>query len=81
MRLTVTCHGNDPLGLRELLERFAADQWLPAHATPEQATAIVLDQFQRTIAATMAMLGVEMMPEALNLANGTIIEWQRRWTS
>jgi hypothetical protein len=26
MRFTVTCHGNDSLGLREMLERFANEQ-------------------------------------------------------
>ena len=52
MRFTVTCHGADPLNLRETLERFANEQWLPAHVTREEAAAIVVDQFKRTIAQT-----------------------------
>jgi hypothetical protein len=56
MHFTVTCVGSDPLGLRETLERFANEQWLPAHATPEQAVAIAMDQFKRTIVQTLEML-------------------------
>jgi hypothetical protein len=39
MQFSVTCHGSDPLGLREMLERFANEQLLPAHVTHEEATA------------------------------------------
>jgi hypothetical protein len=58
MHFTVTCIGSDPLGLREKLEQFANEQWLPAHVTREEATAIVLDQFKRTVAQTLATLEV-----------------------
>jgi hypothetical protein len=54
MRFTVTCIGSDPLGLRETLERFANEQWLPTHATREEAAEIVVDQFRRTIAQALA---------------------------
>jgi hypothetical protein len=46
--------------VREKLEQFANEQWLPTHVTPEQAAAIVRDQFQRTIAATMELLEVRV---------------------
>ena len=59
MHFTVASLGRDPLGLRETLDRFANEQWLPAHATPEQAAEIVLDQFKRTLAQTLEMLVVE----------------------
>jgi len=39
----------DPLGLRDLLQRFADERWLPAHATPEQRAAIVLDEFRKRV--------------------------------
>ena len=58
MQFTVTCHGADPLSLREMLERFAQAQWLPVHVTREEAAAIVLDQFKRTVAATVAVMVV-----------------------
>jgi hypothetical protein len=58
MHFTVTCIGSDPLGLRETLERFANEQWLPVHVTREEAAAIVLDQFKRTIAQKMAVMEV-----------------------
>ena len=54
MHFTVTCLGSDPLGLRETLERFAIEQWLPAHVTGDEAAEIVRDQFQRTIAEALA---------------------------
>jgi hypothetical protein len=43
MQFKVTTEGPDRLGLRQLAESFANDQWLPAHVTPEQAAEIVLD--------------------------------------
>jgi hypothetical protein len=58
MQFTVTCHGSDSLALRDLLERFANEQWLPAHVTREEAVEIVLDQFKRTIAQTLAVVEV-----------------------
>lgn len=59
MHFTVTCIGSDPLGLRETLERFANEQWLPAHVTREEAAEIVFDQFKRTVAQTIEMLEVK----------------------
>jgi hypothetical protein len=52
-------YGSDPLSLRDSLERFANQQWLPVHATPEEAAAIVFVQFKRTLAQTLEMLVVE----------------------
>ena len=65
MHFTVTCLGRDPLGLRETLERFAAEQWLPAHATPEQAAEIVFDQFKRTVAQTLEMIELRAVAQRL----------------
>ena len=45
MFFTVTTLSRNTLGLCELLERFAAEPWIPAHYTPEQAAEFVLDQF------------------------------------
>ena len=50
MQFTATTTGPDSLGLCQLLERFAAEQWLPAHATREEAAGIVLDLFRRQAA-------------------------------
>jgi hypothetical protein len=63
MRFTASCLGRDPLGLRERLETFANEQWLPAHTTREQAVEIVLDQFKRTIAQTLEMLELHACDE------------------
>ena len=66
MPFTVTKLSRDSLGLRELLQRFAAEQWIPAHYTPEEAAAFVLDQFKRTVAVEVA--GLEVQPVAEDLA-------------
>ena len=54
-----TTDGPNKLGLRELLERFAAEQWVAAHMTPEQAAASVLDVFKRQLAQKLELLGLE----------------------
>jgi len=61
---SVSTEGPNRLGLRELCQRYADDQWLPAHATPEQAAAIVLDTFKRAVAAELEMLAVECQETA-----------------
>jgi hypothetical protein len=58
MQFSVTCHSSDPLGLRDTLERFANEQWLPAHVSREEAAEIVVDQFKRTIAQALAGMEV-----------------------
>jgi hypothetical protein len=58
IHFTATCLGFDPLGRREKLETFANEQLLPAHVTREEAAAIVLDQFKRTVAQALATLEV-----------------------
>lgn len=42
-----------------MLERFANEQWLPVHVTRDEAAAIVLDQFKRTVAQTVELLAVK----------------------
>ena len=53
-----TCIVRNPLNLREILERFVNEQWLPVHATREEPAAIVVNQFKRTIAQALAVLEV-----------------------
>ncbi len=55
-RFTAHCIGSDPLNIREQFERFANEQWLPEHATMEEATEIVLDQFKRTVTQALAAI-------------------------
>jgi hypothetical protein len=63
-RFTAHCIGSDPLNLREQLERFANEQWLPEHATREEATEIALDQFKRTV--TQALAAIDLRCERVN---------------
>lgn len=49
-RFTTRHIGNlDKLGLASELERFANEQWLGAHYTPEQAQLLIMDRFRRLI--------------------------------
>ena len=62
MRFSVTTTGRDPLGLAEVLERFANEQWVPVHYTAEQAAQFVLDQFKRTVATGLEQMQVIAIP-------------------
>jgi hypothetical protein len=43
---TASTLATDTLGLRDLLQRFADERWLPANATPDNRAAIVLRDFK-----------------------------------
>jgi hypothetical protein len=58
---TAHCIGSDPLNIGEHLERLANEQWLPEHATTEEATGIVLDHCKRTV--TQALATIELRAE------------------
>jgi hypothetical protein len=48
MRFKVTTEGIDRLGLVEICQRIADQQWLPAHMLSHEAAESVLDAFKRT---------------------------------
>ena len=56
---TATTEGQNRLGLRELLERWANEQWLADHMTPEQAAESVLDCFKRAVRQELELLELE----------------------
>lgn len=58
-RFVVTTEGPDRLGLRELCEQFANDQWSAAHMTPEQAADALREQFRRAVLQELELLQVE----------------------
>jgi hypothetical protein len=58
MHFTVSTEGRDSLGLRQIAENFANQQWVPAHYTPEQAANFLHDQFKRTVAMELELLAV-----------------------
>jgi hypothetical protein len=51
-----TTEGQNRLGLRELLERYADEQWVADHMTPEQAAESVLDTFTRAVRQELELL-------------------------
>lgn len=58
MQFHVTITGSDPHGLRDLLERYAHELWIPDHYTNEEKAAFVLDQFKRSVASRLEALSV-----------------------
>jgi hypothetical protein len=54
-----TTEGQNRLGLRELLERWANEQWIADHMTPEQAAESVLDTFKRSVRQELELLELE----------------------
>ena len=51
--------GENRLGLRELCQRFADDEWVADHLTDEEAAESVLDRFKRAVRAELELLTVE----------------------
>ena len=47
------------LGLREMLQRYADEQWVADHMTKELAAASVLDSFKRAVAQELELLDLE----------------------
>jgi hypothetical protein len=56
LKFTSTTEGTNRLGLRELLQRYADEQWVAVHLTPEQAAESVLDCFKRAVAGELELL-------------------------
>jgi hypothetical protein len=56
---TATTEGPNRLGFRELLQRYADEQWVAAHMTPDQAAESVFDCFKRAVAGELEMLDLD----------------------
>jgi hypothetical protein len=54
-----TTEGQNRLGLRELLQRYADEQWVADHLTLEQAAESVLDCFKRAVRQELELLELE----------------------
>ena len=51
--------GKNRLGLRELLQRNADEQWVATHMTPQQAAESGLDSFKRAVHGELELLVLE----------------------
>lgn len=58
LKFSAKAHGRSSLNLAAMIEAFANQQWVPAHMTPEQASAFVLDQFRRTVNSELQTVGI-----------------------
>lgn len=59
MPFRVVTHGRDPLNLRELLERFANEQWLPDHVDDDRRRRMILDAFKRQLLHDVELLEID----------------------
>jgi hypothetical protein len=59
LKFTATTEAPNRLGLRELLQRYADQQWMAVHLTPEQAAESVLDCFKRAVAGELELLDLK----------------------
>ena len=59
LSFTAKTDGPNRLGLRALLERYANEQWVAVHMTPEQAAESVLDCFKRAVLQELKLLDLE----------------------
>ena len=62
-RFTAKTDGRNRLGLRELCEQYANDQWVAAHMTSEQAAESVLDCFRKAGMQELKLLELECREE------------------
>jgi hypothetical protein len=53
---TATTDGTNRLGLCNLLQQYADQQWVAVHLTPEHAAESVLDCFKRAVAGELELL-------------------------
>lgn len=60
MKFKVTSVGEDRFGLISLCERFAVEQQIAGTIPPEDAAAIVLDRFRRSVWRELDLLDVEV---------------------
>ena len=56
---TATTDGPNRLGLRELLQRYADEQWVADYMTPNQAAESVLGCFRRAVRQELEMPDLE----------------------
>ena len=50
--------GLDVYGLRDHLQKFADEYWLPDHVTDERGAEIILEAFKRKVAGELELLDV-----------------------
>ena len=55
-RFIAKTEGQNRLGLRELCEQYANDQWVADHMTAEQAAESMLDCFRRAMVQELELL-------------------------
>jgi len=58
MKFKASTNGKDELGLKDHLQRYADDYWLPDHVSDERGAEIILEAFKRKIAGELELLDV-----------------------
>jgi hypothetical protein len=56
---TAKSEGRNRLGLREMLQRYADEQWVAVHMTNRQASESVIDCFKRVVSQELELLDLK----------------------
>jgi hypothetical protein len=76
-RFTAKTEGRNRLSLRELLQRYADEQWVADHMTHHQAAESVLDCFKRAVASELELLDLKCRTVAAKKQR-TKVRWPSR---
>ena len=68
MNFQALTEGQNRLGLVELCNRFANEQWLPIDVSPELAAELVLDRFKKQLYQELELLNVVASSEKETVA-------------
>ena len=58
MKFKATTNGKDAFDLRDHLQRFADEYWLPDHVSDERSAEIILEAFKRKVAGELELFDV-----------------------
>jgi hypothetical protein len=64
-RFVATTEGPNRLALRELLQRYAEEQWVASHMTPEQAAGSMLDGFKRAVRQELELMQLKCIEQPI----------------
>ena len=58
MKFKATTNGKDAFDLRDHLQRFADEYWLPDHVSNERGAEVILEAFKRKVVGELELLDV-----------------------
>ena len=62
-KFKASTNGKDQFGLKDRLQQFADEYWLPDHVDDERGTEIILEAFKRKVAGELELIGLTQREE------------------